>query len=372
MSEEETKNQKGEKPLFGVFTHISELNIESKKHLNVLNIENFRKTNIFDIKYSNINEENGCDFFSNNNKSTNPFNSNNNISSNFETSKKEIEDNNEQKSNNNKFKIENKKVNKNQNKNLLKKQKNKNNGKKRKNAKKIKNKNSSMYSILSSNNNSRSNIISKRSKSSLNSTKRSKLELKVHCSPEKYPDDYLSVDSSSDEEDKFALSNNFGKQNNNNIQNKFNYFSKIILEKEKFLETDSTKEKIEKELEGFDLMSFDLKSIFRNDDFKSKYLKNITGEIKIIYFDEYQKPLQAVFAFCDREGNFIGKEKKLFSGAYDKEEFVEFCKKMNEKKISAKVELLTDFIDMRKNGDMNFINPNTDLFIDFYFLVKIL
>ena len=199
-------------------------------------------------------------------------------------------------------------------------------------AKKIKNKNSSMYSILSSNNNSRSNIISKRSKSSLNSTKRSKLELKVHCSPEKYPDDYLSVDSSSDEEDKFALSNNFGKQNNNNIQNKFNYFSKIILEKEKFLETDSTKEKIEKELEGFDLMSFDLKSIFRNDDFKSKYLKNITGEIKIIYFDEYQKPLQAVFAFCDREGNFIGKEKKLFSGAYDKEEFVEFCKKKKKKK----------------------------------------
>ena len=264
-------------------------------------------------------------------------------------------------------------MNKNQNKNLLKKQKNKNNGKKRKNAKKIKNKNTSIYSILSSNNdNSRSNILSKRSKCSLNSTKRSKLELKVHYSPEKYPDDYLSVDSSSDEEDKFALSNNFGKQNNNNIQNKFNYFSKIILEKEKFLETDSTKEKIEKELEGFDLMSFDLKSIFRNDDFKSKYLKNITGEIKIIYFDEYQKPLQAVFAFCDREGNFIGKEKKLFSGAYDKEEFVEFCKKLNEKKISAKVELLTDFIDMRKTEDMNFINPNSELFIDFYFLVKIL
>lgn len=364
MSEEETKNQKGEKPLFGVFTHISELNIESKKHLNVLNIENFRRTNIFDIKYSNINEENGCDI--------NPFNSNNNISSNFETSKKEIEDNNEQKSNNNKFKIENKKANKNQNKNLLKKQKNKNNGKKRKNAKKIKNKNSSVYSILSSNNNSRSNILSKRSKSSLNSTKRSKLELKVHYSPEKYPDDYLSVDSSSDEEGKCVISNNFGKQNNNNIQNKFNYFSKIILETEKFLETDSTKEKIEKELEGFDLMSFDLKSIFRNDDFKSKYLKNITGEIKIVYFDEYQKPLQAVFAFCDREGNFIGKEKKLFSGAYDKEEFVEFCKKLNEKKISAKVELLTDFIDMRKTEDMNFINPNSELFIDFYFLVKIL
>jgi hypothetical protein len=44
---------------------------------------------------------------------------------------------------------------------------------------------------------------------------------------------------------------------------------------------------------------------------------------------------------------------------------------LNEKKISAKVELLIDFIDMRKNEDMNFINPNSDLFIDFYFLVKI-
>ena len=75
--------------------------------------------------------------------------------------------------------------------------------------------------------------------------------------------------------------------------------------------------------------------------------------------------------FCDKDGNNCSKEKKIFPGAYNKDEFIQNIEKLrNEKKI-VKVELLVDFADMNKNDYSNWIEPNKELFIDFYFLINI-
>lgn len=146
---------------------------------------------------------------------------------------------------------------------------------------------------------------------------------------------------------------------------------KKIFEKENSFKIKEIKEKIERELEDFDLMSLNFKNIFNNENIKKKYAKNIVADIKIIYFDHKQIPLQAIFVFCDGRGNNMGNEKKLFSGAYKKEEFIKICGSLfNEKRI-VKVELLMDFADMNKNSYLNWMEPNEDLLIDFYFLVKI-
>ena len=45
---------------------------------------------------------------------------------------------------------------------------------------------------------------------------------------------------------------------------------------------------------------------------------------------------------------------------------------INTKNNSIKVELLADFAELGKNSYMDWMKPNNDLFIDFYFLINIL
>ena len=217
-----------------------------------------------------------------------------------------------------------------------------------------------------------SNIPSKRSKSSANSTKRTKRSKNEVIIPDS-PDDYLSIDSDSEEEVKEV--NKINKVDNNNYynnRNKSSYFNKIIAEKENTWKNREIKEGIEQQLEGFDLITVDLKSTFRDPDFQNKYLKDLKAKIKIVYFDKAQIPLQAIFCFCGKNGDIFGREKKLFSGAYDKNEFIQFCEKLIKSKNSATVELLVDFADMNKENYNGWIKPNKNLLIDFYFLVDIL
>ena len=353
------------KPDFANFNHVTRLKIPSKRYSN---IENFRKSNIFNPSGSNLLNTNKVEanfFVDCVNNSHNLFDLSNNksnlMSSEDKNASKINEDKKAPKSNSSVDKkiLKGNKNNKNKNKQPKKKKR----GKKRNSRN-----DSSMYqpSLKLSKSSEVSN-------SSANSTKRAKIQLKAHNSPEKYPDDYLTIDSSTDEEDN-SIDNNYGiniNNNSNNKLNKINFLNKKIMEKQNSYENDKIRKEIEQKINEFDLMSIDIKQLFRNNNFKKKYFKNIKEYIKIVYFDPKQLPLHAIFVFCDKDGNDFSKEKKVFSGAYSKNEFIQnFEKVRNEKKI-LKVELLADFADMNKNDYSNFIEPNKDLFIDFYFLINI-
>ena len=359
-----TNESESEKPLIRLITHASELKVESKKLSNIINIENFRKTNLYDPKISNfIDPNNKESFFLNVNPftesiSSNPFN----MSMNRPIfPRKEIK---KQPKNNNRSINSSSIIS--QNKNCLGKQKNKNQIKKVKNKPRKRNKSSSSNSNLSSINIKMSKS-SKRTNSSHNSTKRSKLDFKEHDTPEKYPEDYLTVDPPS--EDEAENNNNISDNNNiNNSLNKSNYLFRKITEIENGNMSNKIKEEVKQQLKGFDLYSLNLKDLFNDSNFKKKYHKNIKKEIKIVYFDKEIRPLHAIFVFFEK-GKNIGGEKKLLSGAYDKEEFIQFCEE--HKTASAKVELLADFANLNKSSYLNWMEPNQDLFIDFYFLINI-
>lgn len=363
-----TNLDKEQKPLFRVMKDNSDLNVNSKKFRNSINIQHFRETNFFDPNKSNLNDINF---------ESNIFNKNNSKDSNNIFLKKNNEPPSENINqgiklpNNNRSNISSSNQSNNFNlmqfrkKNPVKKRKQ--NIKNKRNKSRILSNNSSMYFA--------SNIPSKRSKSSANSTKRTKRSKKSKNEviiPDS-PDDYLSIDSDSEEEVKEV--NKINKVDNNNYynnRNKSSYFNKIIAEKENTWKNREIKEGIEQQLEGFDLITIDLKSTFRDPDFQNKYLKDLKAKIKIVYFDKAQIPLQAIFCFCGKNGDIFGREKKLFSGAYDKNEFIQFCEKLIKSKNSATVELLVDFADMNKENYNGWIKPNKNLLIDFYFLVDIL
>lgn len=359
-----TNLDKEQKPLYRVMKDYSDLNVNSKKFRNSINIQHFRETNFFDPNKSNLNDINF---------ESNIFNKNNSKDSNNIFLKKNNEPPSENINqgiklpNNNRSNVSS--SNQSNNFNLMQFRKNPvkkriQNKKNKINKSRILSNNSSMYFA--------SNIPSKRSKSSANSTKRTKRSKNEVIIPDS-PDDYLSIDSDSEEEVKEV--NKINKVENNNYYNnrkKSSYFNKIIAEKENTWKNREIKEGIEQQLEGFDLITVDLKSTFRDPDFQNKYLKDLKAKIKIVYFDKAQIPLQAIFCFCGKNGDIFGREKKLFSGAYDKNEFIQFCEKLIKSKNSATVELLVDFADMNKENYNGWIKPNKNLLIDFYFLVDIL
>ena len=359
-----TNLDKEQKPLYRVMKDYSDLNVNSKKFRNSINIQHFRETNFFDPNKSNLNDINF---------ESNIFNKNNSKDSNNIFLKKNNEPPSEnikqgiKLPNNNRSNVSS--SNQSNNFNLMQFRKNPvkkriQNKKNKINKSRILSNNSSMYFA--------SNIPSKRSKSSANSTKRTKRSKNEVIIPDS-PDDYLSIDSDSEEEVKEV--NKINKVENNNYYNnrkKSSYFNKIIAEKENTWKNREIKEGIEQQLEGFDLITVDLKSTFRDQDFQNKYLKDLKAKIKIVYFDRAQIPLQAIFCFCGKNGDIFGREKKLFSGAYDKNEFIQFCEKLIKSKNSATVELLVDFADMNKENYNGWIKPNKNLLIDFYFLVDIL
>ena len=359
-----TNLDKEQKPLFRVMKDNSDLNVNSKKFRNSINIQYFRETNFFDPSKSNLNDINfESNIFEKNNSkdSSNIF-----LKKNNEPPSENINQGIKL-PNNNRSNISS--SNQSNNFNLMQFRKNpvkkrQQNKKNKKNKSRILSNNSSMYFA--------SNIPSKRSKSSANSTKRTKRSKNEVIIPDS-PDDYLSIDSDSEEEVKEV--NKINKVENNNYYNnrkKSSYFNKIIAEKENTWKNREIKEGIEQQLEGFDLITVDLKSTFRDPDFQNKYLKDLKAKIKIVYFDKAQIPLQAIFCFCGKNGDIFGREKKLFSGAYDKNEFILFCEKLIKSKNSATVELLVDFADMNKENYNGWIKPNKNLLIDFYFLVDIL
>jgi hypothetical protein len=363
------------KPLIKFFTHISDLNVDSKKqissfdneennsYLKNINIFNIRNENINGVDISNHEEENqflNSEYIkeSNTNNNNNPFNVNKepakDINENEEIRKKKI--------NNNR-----KNITQQQNKKILQNQKKKKQA--RKNKKKKRNTTRS-YSTI----NNKSNINSKRNKSSQysdrsgNSTKRTNYILRTHDTPEKYPDDYLTVDSSSDEE-KDVKKKEFRFNSRSSLY-------KDILENSNIENEDcDPRKRIEKELEGFDLMTADIKKLYKNKKFKKKYFKSFKAEIKVVNFDEKIVPLHAIFIFNESNlynYNIIKQEKKLFPGAYSKEEFVNIFTNVIKNKNSIKVELLMDYVDISRYQDYTWIGINPFSLNDFYILVEII
>ena len=372
MNRSQNKNnneeKKQNKPAYSFFLHISDLDYNSKKHLNAFELENNYKNIItFDIKKEKIND---IDF--SNLKERPLFNNfqikdNSIINKNILNINQAINQNNEAYNNNSNINSNNIFQQQNQNKKILARPKRK---KQQKNKNRKKTRNSSYMSNLSylSKKNKENKNKSKSSQSSErfgNSTKRTNYLLKTRNSPEKYPNDYLEVDTSSDAEKELENKEIIINQNSNDL------FLKNIIEKGKILNNDfDPKKDIEQKLEGFDLMSVDLKSMVRDKDFKKKYFKNYKADIKIVYFDKETTPLHAIFIFSDKK-NIIKRDKKLFPGAYNKDEFIDFCSKMEMKNTNIKVELLMDYAEFPKYQDLEY-DFNFNLFIDFYFLVDIL
>ena len=326
------------RPVIGFLTHINELNIDSKKFSKEVDIKNFRKLKIFNPKDSNfpdLNDESSL------NENKNPFG--------ILKEKRQINDNNNNKSKEPK----NKKKNVD---NVAKKNKNKKNQNK-------KNKNSIP-------NNTKKSKSSSRNITSQNSTKRINSKFRIDT-PEKYPEDYLSIDSSSEEETQSKNDINIINNNTNDNNGLSNFLKKKILEKEQLVKNIEINKEMLEELENFDIMAVDFKSTFRNPEFKKKFKINIIANIKITYFDKEQCPIEAVFVFCDKNGNCTKKENKLFPGAYSKNEFIKFCEFLKEKKASIKVELVGSTADMNKKYYLNWMRPNNNLYINFYFLVQV-
>lgn len=387
-------NEKGKevknKPLFNYFTHISDLNVDSKKqissfdneennssYLKNINIFNIRSQNMNGVDISNHEEDNQFlnseykkESNGNNNNINEPIkNSNNPFNLNKEP-EKVIKENElrKKKINNNRRNITQQ-----QNKQILQNQK------KQKKAKKNKKKQRNAarsYSTINNNLNksNKSNMNSKRNKSSQysdrsgNSTKRANYNLRTHDTPEKYPEDYLSVDSSSDEE-KEVKKKEFQFNSRSSLY-------KDILENSN-IENDACdpKKDIEKKLEGFDLMTADVKKLYKDKKFKRKYFKNFKAEIKVVNFDEKFVPLHAIFIFNEpnlNNYNIIKLEKKLFPGAYSKEEFINIITNSIKNKNSIKVELLMDYVDMSRYQDYTWIGINPFTLNDFYLLVDII
>ena len=362
-NDNEKTNEK--KPIVDYFIHLSDLDLDSKKHITAMQIEhNYKHITIFDTKNQNIN---GFDFFDEqeedqflNNRKKEESKSKSNIvinSSLLNESNQTYLNNNISKTQNFNIQQQNKKLLRKPQKKRQKKNNNKNN---KKNGMTRKNK-----SLINA---SKSSISSKRSNSSKNSTKRDNYLLNARNSPEKYPEDYLSIDSSSDSEKEEKQRKEI--QINENCTS---LFYKKISDKGNNINTDS-KTDIKNKLEGFELTSVDMKSMFRNEDFKKKYFKNFKKEIIITFFDKEQKPLHAIFVFSDlfeNKRDIEKNEKKLFPGAYDRDEFTEFCSSLFKTKNPVNVELLMDFAEMSKYNELSFIGINPDLLNDFYFLVNI-
>ena len=386
-------NEKGKeiknKPVINCFSHISDLNVDSKKqiesfdneennsYLKNINIFNIRNENINGVDISNHEEENqflNSEYINesnaNNNMkklikhSNNPFN----LNKEPEKDRKEIKEKEEIR----KKKINNNRRNITQQQNIKILQKPK---KARKNKKKQRN-TARSYSTINNNLNKskKSKMNSKRNKSSQysdrsgNSTKRTNYILRTHDTPEKYPEDYLTVDSSSDEE-KEAKKKEFQFNSRSSLY-------KDILENSNIENEDcDPRKRIEKELEGFDLMTADIKKLYKNKKFKKKYFKSFKAEIKVVNFDEKFMPLHAIFIFNEpnlNNYNLIKQEKKLFAGAYSKEEFSNIITNAIKNKNSIKVELLMDYVDMSRYHDCAWIGINPFTLNDFYLLVDII
>lgn len=367
----ENENQK--KPAYSFFLHVSELNYNSKKAPKAFQLErNFKDIKAFDVKHENII---GVDFSTSNNailndnKQFKDKNVINKILSNLEIAKSMSNNqafnqslinksmNTVNSNNNNYMRQQNKKILEKKKPKKKRNQLNKNQKKPQKSRNYSSNAN---FNLISKKN--KQKIQSKKSESSDNSTKRNDL-LRTHNSPEKYPEDYWSVDSSSDEEKELKKKEIQINQNGKSL------FFKELLETGKILNPAfNYKKKVESHLEGFDINSIDAKSVFRDTNFKKKYFHNFKANIKIVYFDKESFPLQAIF-LIDNEKYLNQREKKIFPGAFSKEEFIEFCDDMIKKNKSAKVELLLDFAEMTINPELGIdINMN---YFDFYFLVEI-
>ena len=357
-------------PLFSCLGHCSELDINSKKQINPILIEeNYKETNFFDVRNQNIN---GIDISNPKEEDDQFLNNSKNKSYNM----KEVvvakdspnivgEISNQQ--------------NDPQQKTILAKQKGKKKGQKIKNKKKRNdnkkkrsNSSLSMMSLLSSKSNieeSKVNKDSQMSSESGNSTKKSKNILKTRYSPEKYPEDYMTVEETDDEEeDKIELKEN--QKNNNNCS-----LIKSILEEGKILNKNvDQKKNIEQQLEGFDLMAIDMKSVYRDKELKKKYFKNFKANIMIVFFDKDVIPLHAIFVIkFDKnfENNTNQYEKILFPGAFEKEEFIEICNDLFRAKKIVKAELIMDYSDPPFQ-EFSLLRQNKYLINDFYFLINII
>jgi len=383
MKNNEKRKEDNDKPLINYFTHISNLYFDSKKKIVSFNNEEnnsyLKNTNIFNIRNEYINgvdisnQEEENQFLNSkykNESNTNTYNNRSIINNNnpFNLNKEPVKENESE------IALKKKNINNRQNiayqqnKNLLIKQQKKKKGK----SKKKKKNTTRSYSTISNNNRNKSKKYSKRNKlshdsyRSINSTKRIKYILRTHDTPEKYPEDYLSIDSSSDEE-KEAKKKEF----------QFNSLTSLYKDimKNCNRENNDPRKKIENQLEGFDLMAVDVKKLYKDTKFKNKYFKNFKAEIKVVKFDEKFVPLQAIFIFNEsniNNNNIIKQEKKLFPGCYSKEEFINIFSKAVENKNIIKVELLMDYVDMSRYQDFDWISINPLLLIDFYLLVDII
>ena len=374
--ESKAKIEYNKKPPIGTFLHINELNVDSKKQILIerkeeddeegINFFDIKNQNIKGIDFSNLKED--SQFLNNKPKVNSNINknlNNNPFNLNREPVKRLTEIN--VKENNMKrktFQVQNKKILMNQ------KQKKRQKKMKKKNNKKTGNKRSSStfnINLDKSNVQSKQNNSSQFSNKSGNSTKRSNYALIVNDTPERYPDDYLSIDSSEDEE-KIYKKKEFQINNSSSLY-------KDIIENGKILnkEFDPCK-KVKQELEEFDLMSINAKKIYKDKEFKKKYFKNIVTEIKIVYLDKEFIPLHAVFIFNEPNlnNNSIKREKKLFPGSFSKDEFIDIFSKALESKKNIKVELLMDYVELSKSQDLSWLGINPSLFIDFYILVNVL
>lgn len=355
------KEKINKKPAYFYLSHISDLDFNSKKETELVQIENYKKIDIFNVKKEKINE---IDFSDVEDAKFNLCNSQMKKSKSFIyiqkddtepkiSSKTQIINNNY--NNQNKVQQKNKSI-------ILKpkrKKKTRNNIKQNKRRKKNAR---SMSNISKSNNRSKDSQYSIKSGES---TKRSHFLLKTRNSPEKFPEDYQSIDSSSADEKE-----NESKKKEINLNNNSNSFYNKMIETGEIMNLNyDVKRDIEEELEGFDLMSFDSKDMFRSDYMKKKFFKDIKAEIKIVYFDKTIRPLHAIFVF--NEQNSLNSERKLFSGGYNSDEFISFCSEMFKKNTPVKVELLLNFVDMSYEEGLYLDGINKDLYIDVYFLIDI-
>ena len=346
-------------PAFRIFTNWNQINIDSKNSAKAIDIEEFRNSNIFNPKDSDLKA-----LFPSIIEKEQPLNQISQLNNSRNQQIKNINNNNDSFLTQNKSLLKNKNPKKKNNRVRPKK----NNNNKKRNKSRVSRNTSGMSSFM--------DISSKRSKSSKASTKRTQL-LKAHDSPEKYDEDYDSIDTSSSEENKIYNSNNIFHQNknigvyyNNNLE-RVKKYNRIISQKLKVQKSEEKKSTIEQQLEGFDLMAVDFKALFRDKNYIQKFYKDITAEIKIVYFDRNIRPLHAVFVFVDVNGKVLGREKQMFAGAYYKDEFILFCERTLRKNSQVKVELVVDFADMNNPNYMGWMEINKNLFIDFYFLIKI-
>lgn len=180
--------------------------------------------------------------------------------------------------------------------------------------------------------------------------------LETRNTPEKYPQDYAEIDSSSSNENSEKIESKILQNNNsffmNNIEN-----GNIIY--------NSQKESKNEQMKEFDIR-IQISQI--GTQFSNKqYFKNIKATIKIIYYKEEKDQMKAIFIFKDSNKE----EKKLFAGVYNAQKFNQFCKVMYEKKTFAEVELRMDIVELANYLDLEF-EANPDLFLDIYFLVNII